>query len=116
MDDDERARLASAIADARASTAELAGGLQRTFDDIVTAAEMSNNDDEHDPDGSTVAYERAQVWALLRQARADLDALAAAQARLASGRIDVCRVCGGAIGVERLLALPHTDTCVRCRV
>lgn len=116
MNDDERARLARAIDDARASTAELLAGLQRTFDDVVAAAEMSNNDDEHDPDGSTVAYERAQVWALLRQARADLDALAAAEARLASGTIDVCRVCGAAIGIERLLALPHTDTCVRCRV
>ena len=63
---DDRARLAEAIAEARARTTDLLDGLQRTYTDIVDAAEMSNNDDEHDPDGSTVAYERAQVWALLR--------------------------------------------------
>lgn len=112
---DDRDRVAAAVAEARRRTADLLDGLQATYTDIVDAAEMSNNDDEHDPDGSTVAYERAQVWALMRQARADLAALDEADERLAAGTIDVCRACGGAIGIERLEALPHVTVCVRCR-
>ncbi len=107
-------RLRAAIDDARRTTESQVAGLQATYTDIVDAAEMSNNDDEHDPDGATVAYERAQVWALLRQARADLDALAEAAVRLAAATILVCDRCGGPIAFERLLAIPHVRVCVAC--
>ena len=39
---------------------------------IVEGSELTSTDDEHDPEGATIAYERAQASALLRQARADL--------------------------------------------
>jgi len=114
MGRDDVERLRDAITEARGTTAGQIAGLQATYTDIVDAAEMSNNDDEHDPDGATVAYERAQVWALLRQARADLVALDEADRRLAAGTVDVCDDCGGAIAVERLLAIPHVRVCVAC--
>ena len=81
---------------------------------IVSAAEGTNGDDEHDPEGATVAFERARTTALLSQARADLDALDRAEVRLAGGRYEDCARCGQPIGEERLAALPATQTCVGC--
>jgi DnaK suppressor protein len=104
----------AAIEDERRKTADLIDGLQRSYADIVAAAELTSTDDEHDPEGATIAYERAQVWALLRQARADLVSLDAALVRIEDGTTAVCAVCGGPIPIERLLALPQTQTCVSC--
>ena len=98
----------------RLRTIERIAGLQRSYTDIVEAAELTSTDDEHDPDGATIAYERAQVWALLRQARTDLVALDGALERIDNGTVATCAVCHGPIALERLLALPHTRTCIRC--
>ncbi len=110
----EQARLRAAIADERRRASEQIDALQRGFTDIVEAAELTSTDDEHDPEGATIAYERAQVWSLFRQARADLAALDDAVARVVDGTIAVCATCGGPIALERLLALPHTRTCISC--
>jgi DnaK suppressor protein len=102
------------IEDEQRRIAERIHGLQRSYVDVVAAAELTSTDDEHDPEGATIAYERAQVWALLQQARADLVALEVALVRIDEGTIAVCAVCGGPIAVERLLALPLTQTCISC--
>jgi DnaK suppressor protein len=81
---------------------------------IVEASELTSTDDEHDPEGATIAYERAQAIALLRQAREDLDALAVTRGQLESARAVVCSVCGSTIDLERVAALPTTSRCVRC--
>lgn len=88
--------------------------LSRSFDDIVEAASLVNTDDEHDPEGTTIAFERSQVSALLEQARSDRAALIDALVRLDEGGFGVCEECGGAVGTERLLALPWTRRCVTC--
>ncbi len=84
------------------------------FDGIVEASVNANIDDEHDPEGATVAFERAQVAALLTQARAHLDELDRALARLAAGKYAVCERCGGEIAPERLAARPAAHTCFDC--
>lgn len=71
-------------------------------------------DDEHDPDGSTVGYERARVSALLARSRADIAALGLAVARVDAGTYGGCQTCGRPILAERLVALPSTTTCVAC--
>jgi RNA polymerase-binding transcription factor DksA len=81
---------------------------------IVEGSELVSTDDEHDPDGATIAYERAQVRALLRQARVDRDALAVTRRRLEQGQPLSCADCGRHIDLERLAALPTTSRCVRC--
>ena len=81
---------------------------------IVEGSELTSTDDEHDPEGATIAYERAQASALLRQARADRDALVATRRQLDESRQVVCSVCGRAIDLERIAALPTTTRCVRC--
>lgn len=45
---------------------------------------MTSTDDEHDPEGTTIAFERAQVRSLLDQAKTDRAALQDATARLAT--------------------------------
>jgi len=81
---------------------------------IVEASELVSTDDEHDPEGATIAYERAQASALLRQARADRDALVVTRRQLELGQQVVCAVCGRDIGFERVAAVPTTSRCVRC--
>ena len=64
--------------------------LTGSFDDIVAAAEQSNVDDEHDPEGTTIAFERQQVAALLRQAKVDREALLVARDHVEQPSYGVC--------------------------
>lgn len=88
--------------------------LERELADIVASAEVANVDDEHDPEGATIAFERAQVTELLRDARRALDELAAARDRLDAGTYGRCEGCGRPIGVERLEARPAVRHCIAC--
>jgi DnaK suppressor protein len=90
--------------------------LEREFAGIVASASAgsSGGDDEHDPEGATVAFERQHVAALLGQARQHLAAIEAAARKLDAGTYGQCDVCGGPIGAERLAARPAALTCVRC--
>jgi RNA polymerase-binding transcription factor DksA len=88
--------------------------LTKNFDDIVAAVEDTNNDDEHDPEGTTIAFERAQAAALLNQAKADLEAIDASLGRLDDGTYGTCEACGEPIGVERHHAIPSASKCVDC--
>jgi DnaK suppressor protein len=80
----------------------------------VTAARAdANSDDEHDPEGVTIGFERSQADALrgaLQRRLADVDA---ALDRLAAGTYGVCTVCGEPIPAARLEARPTTDRCIR---
>lgn len=112
MSDAARARLARE----RAETEERLAALERGYRGIVEASEGSNADDEHDPEGSTIAYERSQVGAFIDQARAQLSEVDAALERLEQGRYGVCERCGEAIPAGRLEARPTARTCVGCVV
>ena len=99
--------------------AELLGrvsALSRSLEDIVSASVSANADDEHDPEGSTIAFERAQVSALLAQARAHLTESAEALRRPDAGGYGICERCGGVIARQRLLARPTARTCIDCAV
>ena len=109
------AQLAQALAAQRARTLERINGLTRDFAVIVEAVDLSPPDDEHDPEGATVGFERAQISALLDSARATLDQLDEAAARLQSGTYGICERCQTPIPVERLLARPTATTCVTCQ-
>lgn len=111
---DRRALRAAVLSEMDRLDAQIAS-LTRSFDDIVAANEQANTDDEHDPEGTTIAFERSQVSALLNQGRDDRAAL-----HLALDRLDddsgygVCIDCRAFIGVDRLLALPAATRCIRC--
>ena len=107
-----RARLGAV----RDETVRRIAELEREFDGIVASAAdgSSGGDDEHDPEGATVAFERQHIAALLSSAREQLAAIEAAFAKLDLGRYGLCDVCGEPIGAERLAARPAALTCVRC--
>jgi len=88
--------------------------LTADFDEVVTASRDSNADDEHDPEGATIAFERSQVAALVIQVRGHLAEVEAAIQRLESGTYGICERCGQPIADARLEARPAARTCIRC--
>lgn len=114
LTDLERRAIRSALVAELARADEQTASLARQFDDIVAATENSNVDDEHDPEGATIAFERAQVIALESQAARDAAALRRALEDLDKVDFGACEECGGPIGFERLVAVPATRRCVAC--
>jgi DnaK suppressor protein len=110
----DEADIREALDAERKMTGDRIGAMTAEFDEIVAASADSNADDEHDPEGSTIAFERAKVSALVQEARAYLADLERAQARLDAGIYRICEHCGGPIAAERLAARPATRVCVAC--
>ncbi len=100
----------------RAALADQVAALEAQFDGFVEASDLVATDDEHDPEGHTIAYERQQVAALLRDARSKLAAIDEAVRRLQLGTYGRCARCGDPIGAERLEALPGAEHCITCAV
>ena len=98
----------------RAQAVRRAAALEREFAQLAEAATAGGTDDEHDPEGATLAFERQHTAALLDQAREQVAAIDTALGRLADGRYGRCDRCGQPIGEERLAARPAAVTCVRC--
>jgi len=88
--------------------------LRADFEGIVEATRAVNADDEHDPEGSTIANERSQVGAHIRQAEEHLAEVEKALARLEAGTYGTCTKCGEPIPEGRLDARPTATTCVGC--
>ncbi|RFU19835.1 TraR/DksA family transcriptional regulator [Geodermatophilus marinus] len=81
---------------------------------MVAASRASNADDEHDPEGATIAFERQQLATLLDAARRRLADVDAALERRAAGSYGRCERCGRPITPERLAARPATRSCIDC--
>ncbi len=96
--DEVRARLAS---------------MTRDLEALFAASADSNADDEHDPEGQTIAYERSQLTALIQVAQDHLAGIEAAAARLQHGSYGICEVCLQPIPAARLEARPTARTCVQ---
>ena len=100
----------------RALAGQRVAALEREFAGIAEAAGAGGTDDEHDPEGATLAFERQHTAALLDQARERLAAIDEALARLQDGRYGRCDRCGQPIGADWLAARPAALTCIRCAV
>jgi DnaK suppressor protein len=98
----------------RAQTVSRLNALTAEFESIVAASVGANGDDEHDPEGATVAFERERTAALRAQAEAYMGDLDRARARVAEGTYGTCRGCRQPIAAERLRVLPATELCVAC--
>jgi DnaK suppressor protein len=101
------------LAAERAAVQARVAALEAQVASIVDTASASSGDDEHDPEGQTIAYDRAQAQALLGRARADLAEVDAALTRLDAGTYGICEVCGRPIPGERLEARPAARCCVQ---
>ena len=96
------------------SARQRVAALEREFANLAEAASSAGTDDEHDPEGATLAFERQHAAALLDADRAQLAAIEAALQRLEAGTYGICERCGQPIGDERLAARPAAVTCIRC--
>lgn len=106
----ERLRAERAVAQAHLQALEL------DYAAMVAASEGSNADDEHDPEGATIGFERAQLAALIELSQRTLVDLDAALIRAEQGGYGICETCAGPIGPERLAARPSARRCIRCAV
>ena len=96
--------MSDPLAAERAAALAQIEALTREFDNVVAASQSSNADDEHDPEGATIAFERQQIVALLDAARR----------RREAGDYGICESCGRPIAAERLAARPAARTCIDC--
>ena len=98
----------------RAATQRRIAALRDGFEGIVEATSDVATDDEHDPEGHTIAWERQQIAALLDEARTTLSDVEAALGRLDDGTYGDCATCARPIAPARLEALPAATHCVAC--
>ncbi len=92
----------------------LVESLTANFDDLTEAADASPPDDEHDPEGHTIAYERSQLTGRRHSFLRTIAELNAAEARLDDPQSALCEACAEPIPHERRLAVPTTTRCVEC--
>ena len=102
------------LEDERRLTTERLERLRRDHAGFVEASRNSNADDEHDPEGATIASERSQVASLVTRTRHHLGEVEAALRRLADGCFGTCEACGRPVPSARLEARPTARTCVGC--
>lgn len=98
----------------QSETMQLMSTLGADISSLVAARQNSNNDDEHDPEGSTLAFERSQTDALLAQSTGRLRDIGAALERLDAGTYGLCVRCDGPIASARLEARPYARMCISC--
>jgi len=115
MTPQERDAIETLLAVERGRAAANEAGLVAELASIVEASDQANLDDEHDPEGATVGYERARLASLLDEARIHLARIEQVAARLGDGTYGVCDRCGNPIAFERLAAHPVAVTCVACQ-
>jgi DnaK suppressor protein len=102
------------LAAERAEAVERIAALERQIAGLAEEQALTAHDDEHDPEGVTIASQRAQLLGLQAGARRDLAAVARAEDRLTAGTYGRCVRCGTGIGEARLEALPAAETCISC--
>jgi DnaK suppressor protein len=78
----------------------------------ATGELMSSSADNHLADTASETYEREFDEGLEEDAQAQLREVEAALTRLEDGTYGTCRICGKAIPVERLEAVPWTTLCI----
>jgi DnaK suppressor protein len=98
----------------RRRTAQRLERLRHDHEGFVAASLNSNADDEHDPEGATIAFERSQVQTLARRLEQHLADVEAAERRLVEGSYGICERCGRAIPDDRLEARPTARMCIGC--
>jgi RNA polymerase-binding transcription factor DksA len=98
----------------RAEVEERIVTLEHELRGLFEASRSSNADDEHDPEGATIAFERAQLTAIRDAARRHLTDLIAALDRYDAGTYGVCERCSRPIPADRLAARPTALTCIGC--
>ncbi|MET4637949.1 DnaK suppressor protein [Mycetocola sp. 2940] len=80
----------------------------------VRVARDGETDDEHDPEGPTIASEWSRLTGLQEEAARQLTVLDKALARVDDRSFGICARCGNPIGRARLDARPSAELCIDC--
>jgi DnaK suppressor protein len=105
-----------ALKEERTTYLRQAESLQAEADSLTEDREPGDVQfDEESGEGDTLAVERERDLALSAQARAAIEEIDVAVAKIHDGRYGQCDGCGNPIPKERLKALPHAALCVRCK-
>lgn len=108
--DDLDALLEAAEADVRRRLTFL----QERLEAIRDARAGANDDDEHDPEGSTLSTEWSRAQGQREDAERELAHLESAFQRRRQGTYGRCASCGSPIPIDRLRLLPAAEFCVPC--
>ena len=108
------AELQQLLTDDRERISNLIASLTGDLTSIVEATQLTATDDEHDPEGSTIAFERSRTSTQLASANQHLVDVDTALQKIAEGTYGRCERCGTPISVERLLVRPAARTCIAC--
>ncbi|AZS36603.1 RNA polymerase-binding transcription factor DksA [Microbacterium lemovicicum] len=106
--------IARALADRRRALEAELGITGERLGDIRAARADTVADDEHDPEGPTLAAEWSRAEGQRADTLSELADLEAAEARLAAGTYGVCEGCGRSIPPARLAVRPAARRCVAC--
>jgi RNA polymerase-binding transcription factor DksA len=98
----------------RQDLSERLAAVEARLDAIRAERSAATDDDEHDPEGSTLSTEWSRAEGQRADAVRELADLEAALGRVEAGTYGVCASCGRAIPLERLRLLPAATLCVRC--
>jgi len=106
----------AALAAERAAHTEQAESLRMDAQQLAEDIEPGDTQfDEESGEGDTLSVERERNLALSAQARAAVDEIDLALARMDAGTYGVCQRCGGPIPKARLKAVPSASMCVACK-
>jgi len=98
----------------RAEILDAIGVSSEELSSIRVARSDGTADDEHDPEGSTLASDWSRITSLHATAVASLDEVERALERIADGTFGTCVSCGNPIPDARLRVRPWADRCVHC--
>ncbi|HLT66831.1 MAG TPA: TraR/DksA family transcriptional regulator [Microbacterium sp.] len=114
MDEELRSEFRALIAERREEALRALERGRDGLEEVGRARSAATADDEHDPEGATLAEEWSRVAGRNAAAEAELRAVDEAAARLADGTYGVCARCGERIPADRLRARPTATMCVSC--
>jgi RNA polymerase-binding transcription factor len=98
--------------DLRKQQSELRRVIDNTHKEILALAESEPGDAI---DASCGNSSKEALFATYSQNRTELRRVGAALNRIAMGDFGICAGCGGAIGLNRLRALPWASNCIECQ-
>jgi len=105
-----------ALSEERTTYLRQAETLQAEADSLTEDREPGDVQfDEESGEGDTLAVERERDLTLSAQARAAVEEIDIAVAKVHAGTYGICEKCGTSIPKERLKALPHAALCVKCK-
>ncbi|MEK7252910.1 MAG: TraR/DksA C4-type zinc finger protein [Actinomycetota bacterium] len=102
--EEEQLRLQKMIADIEAEREEVR----------LTETSSDRSPDPNTAEGGSLAFEMEKELSILENTRDILSKVEESLVRIDEGTYGICDLCGTAIPVARLEALPYTKLCVAC--